>query len=399
MTDKYRRVKLMSYFLLSTKDTNKDEKKQRERVVPYENRWFIVIVLIVSVVDLLRNCFFFYMPISLNDRFLYGDFIISMRSDHTLFNLVLVVCCMSSSVYSYHLIFGQQRVYYHKLSKFLYVLNEKEYSHRLLVSQRFAGQFFRTLDLGVLINQLVFGNYVIFELSFYSKTVYKAISLGFGYQQILLYTCPSILVALFAHIVFYRIAVQVYVFFILYIRLMNAKWNRLTAQLDQLNDRPGNRGKLAKHFGELDSVIGEYRMSREFFQTSLILPIPPLLITIILFPTNILFSENILTNHIVLMFFFNLFLVLMPIVKSNEKFKREIALYCNSVHRFMVRTRTTRLKLKSMQMLDISQANSPLNYTLLAGLFDLEADTIPTILAESFSLTFLIFPLYFYARS
>ena len=275
----------------------------------------------------------------------------------------------------------------------------KEYSRKLLVSKQFAEQFAKLLDRGVLANQLVFWNYVIFDLSFYSRGIYKSIRLGFSIQQILINACPLIIVGFFAHLVFYRLAVQAYVFFALYVRLMNARWDRLASNIDNLNGANCRR-ILARHYAELDLVVSEYKVSRHFFETSLMLTVPPVLSTIALFPTIIMFSPtNVLGNQMVLMFVFNLFVVFMPIVQANEKFKRAFSFYLDSVHRFMARSRNVKAKLKLMKILDISQTNHSLSYTLLGGFFDLEMHTVPTILAESFSLTILIYPFIFYAQS
>lgn len=399
MSDKYRRVKLMSYLWLSTKkdddneDDNEDEKEPKEQIVLYENKPFLIIVLIFSLLDVLKNCLLFYLPISLSNRFLYGDFIVSHRADHILFNLVMAVCCICTAIYCPSLLCGQQKAQFYRLSKFLYVLNPRQYSKQLLVSQQNAEEFSRWLDRGVLAKRLTLFNYLLFDLSFYAKTLYQAISLGFSCGQILFYTCPSILISVFAHLQFYRLAGQAFILFVLYIRVMNAKWSRLTDKLAKLNDGPASRRKLFKHLEELDSVICEYRVSRDFFQSSLVLDIPPLLITIILFPTNILYAENWFTNHIVLIFICNLFFVLIPIVKSNEKFKRHVALYRNSVHCFMARTKNTKFKLKLMKILDILQTSSSFSYTILGGLFDFEMAKIPIILCEAFSLSFLYFML------
>ena len=410
--DKYRRLKLISYLLIATRRDGKKEDApsedeedpkredgERERVVLYENNRLIVVILIVLFADLLKNCYFFYMPMTLNDRLLYGDIIISLQEDQRLYNFVLIVVYISTFVYYYFLLFGKQKASFYRLSKFLYVLNPWVYSRRLLVTNEFAERASRWLDRGVLVNQMVIVNYLIFTSSFYAKTLYKAISLGFSWKQILLYTCPSILVGAFTLINFYRIAVQAYIFFILYIRVMNAKLNRLTADLNKLDDRPSNRRKLFRHLADLDSVVSEYKVSKDFFENSLVLAVPPVLITIALFPTNIMFSENLMTNQIVLMFFVNLFFVLIPILNSNELFKRAFALYLNSIHRFMARTRNAKGKLKLMKILDISQKDSPVSYSLFGGLFDLEMEAAPTILAESFAISFLIFPLIYYAQS
>ena len=398
MSDKYRRVKMISYLLIATKKVDPNGKEAKQ-VVPYENNAYITFVQLVIFVDLLKNFYFLFMPISLNDRLLYGDIIISFQDDQRLYNLLIIVCYISTISYFFFLLFGKQKTDFYRLSKFLYVWNPRQYSRRMLVSQEFAGQFSRWLDLGVLSNQLVFCNYLIFTTSFYSKTLYKSISLGFGFKEILYYSFPSIAIGAFALLNFYRVAVQAYIFFILYVRLMNAKLNRLASDLDELDDSLADRRRLFKHFADLDSVVSEYRLSRQFFEITLVLAIPAVLTAIALLPTNILMAENILTNQLVLFFFINLFLVLIPIVNSNEKFKRELHLYLSSVHRFMARTKRSAAKLKLMKIMDIAQTTSPFTYSLLGGVFDLEMEVIPIILAESFALTFLIYPLIYYAQS
>lgn len=412
MAKKYRRLKSVGYLLVASEKGRKNdvtdeeddqgekrEDGQKERVVPYENKPFIIVILIFTFVELLKNSYFLCRPVSLNNRLLYGDIMISFQEDQRLFNFVMLVCCLASFVYCSFLLFGEQTTQYSRLSKFLLMLNTSEYGRRLLVSKRFAELFAKTLDRGVLANQLVFANYLIFDTSFYSRGIYKAIRLGISLQQILTYICPSILIGFFAHFIFYRIAIQAYILYILYVRLMNARWARLTRNLDKLDDRPNGRRRLSRHFAELDSVLSEYKVSRHFFEGSLMLTVFPVLSTIGTFPTIIMFSENLLTNQIVPMFFFNLFAIFVPIVKSNEKFKRAFSLYLNSVHRFMARTRNARAKLKLMKLMDINQTEHAISYTLLGGIFELETKIIPIILSESFSFSFLIFSFWYYIQT
>ena len=399
MADKYRRLKAVGYLLVA----GEKREDRSERIVLYENKPFIIFIMICSIVELLKNSYFFYMPVKLNDRLLYGDIMISFQEnvvDQRLMNFVWMVCLFSGVVYCNFLLFGEQRAHFHLLSKFLLMRNAAEYSRKLLVGKQFAEQFDKLMNRGVLADKLVFWNYFIFDTSLYSRGIYKSIRAGFSPQQILLYTSPSIIVGLFAHLIFYRIAIQAYVFFALYVRLMNARWDRLASNLNSLNG-PNCRRILARHYAELDSVVTEYKVSRHFFQSSLVLTVPPILSTIALFPTIIMFSQttNLLGNQMVLMFFFNLFAVFMPIVQANEKFKQAFSFYLDSVHRFMARSRNARAKLKLMKILDISQSYFSVSYTLLGGFFDLEMHTVPTILAESFSLTFLIYSFNFYAQA
>ena len=100
--DKYRRLKLISYLLIATKredkkdgengdkeddkrgDNGEDETMEVERAVPYENNRFLIIILVVLFADLLKNGYLFYMPMSLSDRLLWGDIIISYQEDQRL---------------------------------------------------------------------------------------------------------------------------------------------------------------------------------------------------------------------------------------------------------------------------------------------------------------------------
>lgn len=411
--DKYRRIKPIGYLLVTTKRVGKrgDERgdeseektqenkegRQWERIVPYENNRFMVLIMIVSFVDLLKNGYLMYTPMSLGDRLLYGDIIISLKEDQRLYNFAIIICYGSTLAHYYFLMFGKQKAYFKHLSKFLYVMQPREYSRRLMVTREFAERFSKSLDRGVLANRLVCYIYLGFTASFYAKTLYELISLGgYSFQQILTYTCPSILVGAFGLVNFYLVAVQAYWLFVLYAQMMNGRWSRLTRDLDRLDDRTKHQRKLFKHLANLVSVIKEYKVSREFFQISMLSPMPAVLVTMALFPTNIIVSENLLTNQVILMFSVNLFCVLLPIINSNEKFKRELSLYLNAVHCFMARTRNLEVKLKLMKIQDICQMSSPVTYTLLDGLFDLEKELVPIILAEIFTLTFLIYQFLYY---
>ena len=389
-SDKYRRVKLIGPMLIAI--------KKDSQIAPYENNRYVVLVMIMSFLDLLKNAYLGYLPMSSGRHLLYGDVILSLREDQRLYNYSLLVGYGTTIVHFYLMIYGKQRSHFFEISKFLYVLPPREYSRKFLVTREFAERFSKWLDRGVIAELLVRYSYLIFTASFYAKCLYKLITLGYSYQQILTYSIPSILIGAFGFRHFYFVAVPPIWLFVLYIQLMKGRWNRLTAELDRLTDRPNQRRKLARYLNDLDKVVSEYKMSKEYFQVAMISPMPVCLVTIALFPTNIVFSENLFTNQLILMFMVNCFGVLFPVVKSNEIFKRGLALYLDAVHRFMNRNKDLVVKLKMMKILDTWQKTSHISYTVLDGWFDLEIEYMPIILCEVFSITFLIYPFLYYSQ-
>ena len=402
--DKYRRVKLMGHMLITTKkkgkiegsnETEKSDGGQKELIVSIKSKSYVILVIIVSFMDLLKNSYLMMLPMSSGRHLLYGDIIISLREDQRLYNFSIIIVYATTMVQYYFTIYGKQRAVFYELSKFLYALPPREYSRKFLVTRKFAERFVRWLDRGVLAQRLVCNSYLTFTFSFYGKCLYQVIVLGFSWEQILCLTCPCILIGAFALVNFYLVALQGYWLFIIYVRLMKGRFSRLTADLDRLND--GHQRKLARHLADLDRITTEYKVSKEYFQITMLSPIPAVLVTMAQFPTNIVFSENLFTNQLVLMFMVNVFCVLLPIVHSNEVWKRGLDLYLNAIHRFMPRTRDLRIKLKLMKVLDTWQKTSHISYTLLNGVFDLELEHVPTILAEIFALTFLMYPFIYYS--
>ena len=234
----------------------------------------------------------------------------------------MVVVYLNSLAYFYFYFFGDQKVYFHMLSQFLTVLDIDEYAKLFHVTKQFAQRFFTELDSQVRLNRLTIYTYSIITYSFYLTGIYQSLNLGFNIKQILIYSCPSILIGYLAFGFYYFMVISAFSFFSLYAKILNAKVNKLTKELLKLDGKDNK--KMRRHLVQVNSVLKEFRISKNYFERSLLLLVPPVLATLILFPSIIIVSKQYFTHRLIPLFLLNLTQILIPIVKSNENFKREV---------------------------------------------------------------------------
>lgn len=324
----------------------------KERIVPYDNNLLVGFVTFVIFLELIKNVYFFYNHLSIELRLLYGDIIISSKEDQRLFNFVMSIIYLFILVYFYFYFFDKQKIRHYQLSEFLLVLDLNEYSRRFGVSRQFAERFSKRMDQLVKLNRLVIIGYIVITFSYYLTTLALAFSFGFSIEQILIFSCPStisgglafgnrgfpkiLFLSLvnginlkfyppmpFCPVYSYTVAIQCFSFFFLYVKLLNARVNRLTSELDGLDDRARHRRKTIDHLARLDALVKEFKVSQSYFERSLASFVPAILLIIALFPTILIVSERIFTNRLNGLFLLDLILIFIPI-KSNESFKREV---------------------------------------------------------------------------
>lgn len=185
----YRRVKELGRLLLKTEKDSNDEKK--EKILLYDNNLLVGFVAFVIFLELIKNFYFASHHLSIELRILFGDIIISSKEDQRLFNFVLSIIYLFILVYFYFYFFDQQKVRHLQLTDFLLAIDLDEYARRFGVTQKFAESFSKQMDQLIRLNRLVTTAYIFITFSYYLTTIGLAISFGFGFEQILIYSCPS----------------------------------------------------------------------------------------------------------------------------------------------------------------------------------------------------------------
>lgn len=159
--------------------------------------------------------------------------------------------------------------------------------------------------------------------SYYAFDISLSIQLGFSHWQILMFTVPSIWLGMAALWFIYNLLFQCFTFFTLHMKLMNAKVNWLRKQLDSF-DRRTSRQTMADHLRLLNSVIGEFRTGRHYFQSACCSFFPSFFSTFALFPSMVIISGKLFTNQLTGFYVFNLMVIFIPI-NLNENLKREVS--------------------------------------------------------------------------
>lgn len=316
---KYTRIKKMSFLLLK-----KEKKGKKEHMALYDNPMLLIVAL-AFLTESMKNFYFGYQSLSLHQRLLFGDIIISDKGDQRLFCLMLSINYFTAFLYLSCYFFNKQKVHlkrFEQLSKFLWVLDSDEYHRRFLVSNEFASEFSKELDKQVRLTWILIFGYDSLTLSFYLTSFVQALGLWPTPGQVLVCLCSSLLGSL-AFIFFYSIAVQAYTFYTIYVKLLNARVRRLTAELNKMTSKSNHR-QMFKHRTELNTVLGEFKVSYHFFRRSLNMLLPPVIISTAIFPMMVILSGHLFTNRLIGLFLLNLTQILYPIIKSNETFKREV---------------------------------------------------------------------------
>lgn len=319
VADKYRRIKKLSFLLLKSR-----KKDEEEQIVLYDNNTFAAFIWMVFFLELLKNLYFVIMPLSVQTRILYGDMIISPKDDQRLYNLIMVVVYFFACfVYMYAFFFADQRGDFYRLTDFLAVRSLNDFVKRFSVSKKFAGQFIKELDYRVrLTTSLIYG-YALMTYSYYAVDIIFALKLGFSYSQILIYTVPSICLGMTALLCIYSLLFQCFTFFVLHVKLMNAKVNWLSKQLDGFDGKTSFK-RVSRHLARLNSVIGEFRTGRHYFQSACCSFFPSFFSTFALFPSMVIISGQLFTNQLTGFYLLNLVVIFIPI-NLNENFKREVS--------------------------------------------------------------------------
>ena len=320
-SEKYRRIKKMSFLLL--KNERRDKK---ERMVLYDDHLMVIIVALTFLAESMKNFYFGYESLSLEQRLLFGDIIISDKQDQRLFCLILSVNYMTAFLYLCSSLFSKQKVHlkrFNQLSKFLWVIDADEYARMFLVSKAFASEFSKELDKQVRLTWTLILGYDFLTLSYYLTSLIQAIGLQPTPGQVLI-CVSSITLGSLAFIFFYSIAVQAYTFYIIYVKLLNARVRGLTTELNKFTDTSMNRPSLLKHHAKLNKVLSEFNVSYRFFGRSLNMLVPPVIICMYVFPMMVILSGNLFTNRLMGLYLLNLAQILYPVIKSNETFKREV---------------------------------------------------------------------------
>ena len=318
--EKYRRIKKMSFLSLKS-----EKRGEKERMALYDDHLMVTIVALVFLAESMKNFYFGYQSLSLEQRLLFGDIIISDKQDQRLWSLILSIDYLTAFLYVCSNFLNKQKVHlkrFNQLSKFLWVLDSNEYGRRFLVSKAFASEFSNELDKQVRLTWTLIFGYDLLTLSFYLTSIIQAFALWPTSRQVLVCLCSIILGSL-AFMFFYSIAVQAYTFYIIYLKLLNARMRNLTGQLNKLVCNSNNR-PIFKHRAKLNKVLGEFNVSYRFFGRSLNLLLPPVIICMYIFPMMVILSGNLFTNRLIGLYLLNLTQILYPIIKSNETFKREV---------------------------------------------------------------------------
>lgn len=314
---KYQRVKALGRLLLKGEGDGR-----KERIVLYDRTTLVAFVTFVIGLEMIKNFWFASSHLSIELRILYGDIIISSKEDQRLMNFVLGIVYFFILVYFYFYFFDKQKMRHYELSKFLLVLDNDHYSRRFGVTRAFAERFAKQMNLLVRLNQLMIYGYIFITFSYYLTTVGLAISFGFSLEQILTYSFPSTLSGGLAFVYSYTVAIQCFSFFCLYVKLLNARVARLTAELDELDGR-SSRQKTLDHLVRLELLVKEFKTSQSYFERSLASFVPAILLIIALFPSILVVSGQFFTNRLNGLFLLDLILIVIPI-KYNEKLKRQV---------------------------------------------------------------------------
>lgn len=316
------RIKKLCFLLLKSEGKGKEQ-----RMVFFNNSLAVIFFLLLILVDLAKNFYFFSTTLSLNERLLYGDIVISDQEEQRLFNLILWVGYLFTLMYVYSYYFDLEKAHFkrfYQLSDFLMtVLDLNEYRRKFFLTKEFAEKHFKEIELRIRICQFLINSYALSTNSYYLVSLCLLVGRGYSFNQILLFTCPSVVVGSLAMMFCFTISVKAFTFYMLQIKLICARVQRLTADLDRLTGR-FKRKKLIDHLVHLNSLIKEFGTSRRFFGKSLCLVVPAVISTLGLFPSMVILSGRFFSNRLIVIYVLNLTMLLYPIMKSNEKFKREV---------------------------------------------------------------------------
>ena len=323
-SERYRRIKKMSFLLLRSVKEGK-----KELMVLYDNKLLVVIGLLFFLAESVKNFYLGFNTFSLQQRLLLGDIIISEqdgKKDQRLFCLQLSINYLTAFLYLFTYFFNRQMVHskrFQQLSKFLLVLKDDEYAEKFGVTREFANKFAREMDRQVRLTWILIVSYETLTLSFYMTSLIRAMSLEFVPKQILICSCSVILGSL-GFSFYYTIAVQAYTFYITYLKLQNARASRLAEQLNRLA-RKSTYKKMLNHLAKLNTVLVEFETSYHFFERSLNMLLPSVILFISFFPSIVIVSGRLFTNRLFGLFLLNLTQILYPILKANESFQRQVS--------------------------------------------------------------------------
>ena len=84
--DPYRRIKKISFLMLKS-----ERRAKEERMTLYDNKALPIFIWAIYFGELLKDLYFAVMPLSVEQRVLFGDILLSDRADQALFNLIVVI--------------------------------------------------------------------------------------------------------------------------------------------------------------------------------------------------------------------------------------------------------------------------------------------------------------------
>lgn len=314
-------IKKLCFLLLKSEGKGKEE-----RMVRYDNSLVVSFFLLLILADLIKNFYFFSTSLSLNERLLYGDIVISDQEEQRLFNFILWIGYLFTLIYVYSYYFDREKAHFrrfYQLSAFLRVHDLNEYRRKFFLNKEFAEKHLKEIKLWIRICQFLIVSYASSSFSYYLVSLCLLVLRGHSFTEICRFTCPSMLVGGLAMMFCFRISVKAFTFYMLQIKLMKARVQRLTGDLDRLPST-FKRKKIISHLAHLNSLVKEFGISRSYFGRSLCLVVPVVIATLGLFPSMVILSGRFLTNRLIVIYVLNLTMLLYPVMKSSEEFQRQV---------------------------------------------------------------------------
>lgn len=255
------RLEELSFLLL--------EIRKSGRITLYNKPWFINFILVIFIGQLIKDLYFSFTSLTVEYGLLYGNMLVSPKSDQRLFNFVLVASIGMSILYFYFYIFKNQRLNHYKLSDFLIVTDIDQFCIKFNVRKSFAKDYFKELDKLARLNSLYVISYEVLTFSFYVSGIVQLINLEISFGKILKVTVPSIILGSLSFCIYYKMALSSYTFWLLYVKLMIGRVNKLSYELNILSSRHFNDEKiLSNHLFYLNRLLKEFKISQNYLKNS-----------------------------------------------------------------------------------------------------------------------------------
>lgn len=317
--EKYKRLKQMCFLLLKIDEDS-------DTISLFKNRPLVCLILFIYSIEIIKATLLFYLPVTLQDRYRFGDIVISEKSDQRLFNLTFFWLYFGNILFFYFYIFGDQRPTYLKLSSFLQEISIKQFSVEFNVKEKFVEKFQNEIEKQIKEARIVALVYTVVTYSYYFQSIYQSIKLDYGLWTILFSVCPLTFVGCLGLFFFHTIIVRAFSFYILYLKLIGARVDKLTDELNNLEAVSfTNIRMISNHCSQLNSILKDFELSKHFHERSMVSLIVPLKIGVFfLFPANIILSKNFFTHRLIPHYAVNLIKVCIPMFQTNENFKNAV---------------------------------------------------------------------------